>query len=109
MLTSLYTSYLDSERTNFNESELNPLIIKVYQIISSILKSKYESENYNVKQIEEEAIEFTAHLCKKDISGIPVLIVNLKKDIDTLESELDFEYKLYERIKSSINYYKKII
>lgn len=99
MLTSLFASYLDSNKTSFSESELNPLISRVYLIVSSIIKSKHEAENYNVKQIEEESIEFTALLCMKNERGIPLLMLNMKNDLDATDSELDFEFIIYDKIK----------
>lgn len=99
MLTPLYASYLDSKNSTFTESEIQPLIIRVYQIVSSILKVKYQSEKYTTEQIEEEAIEVTALLCMRNERGTPLLIVNMKKDLDTADSELDFEFMLYDKIK----------
>lgn len=102
MLTPLYYSYIDFENSTFTESETNAFIIRVFQIISSFLKIKYQSKKYTPKQIEDEAIELTAMLCVKNENGIHEILRHNEKHSDRIDNICDFEYLLFRTVRNLV-------
>ncbi len=102
MLTHSYFSYIYSDNSTFTESEIKPLIIRVFQIVSSFLKSKTQQENYTTKQIEEEAIDLTAQLCMENGKGTPQILERIERQFNKIESLYEFEYLLFRAVCNKI-------
>lgn len=102
MLTHLYASFLDSDKSTFTESETKLLTIRVFQIVSSFLKSKTQQENHTTKQIEEEAIELTAQLCMRNGKGTPQILERIEKQLNKIESLYEFEYLLFRAVRNLV-------